>query len=499
MKRLLYLTLCVLCSLTMVAADEVPTATLQHGDQMTPFFGDSAFLQANRAAVDGDVITLNASVFRGDTVRHSIRIYGEYGAFPNTSSINTYTTTVGHYTYYNDPSSKTLEIIADNVFIEGVASYRVYLWQISGFTFKRSASSVDSRYNTTHTNTLIDQCYIEDEKANLSGMNYTIKNSAIHTFSRSNRYAVNPLATITNCFVDWFYRSGNTDAYWIIQPQAVYTNCILGLDAYTEGSPEYQSSGLPEVQWKAPSEFHYNYFYRFNLEHYSEYYVPFSFASNCVNEGNEVNSANSSAVSCEGNYYDFTPVCVGWFRERTTWAPMTGSDGTPVGITGGTGYSQYPGIPKTYLGWAGQPTNIAGQLKRNIYVFTYPENPGDTPKADFFEYWIDDPYGEGTILRMDTLAEDNYSRYQLNDYTFDCSRLSAGEHILYYRARDSYGAYSPLHVDTFYRTNPYDEVMILPYEATELVGDQQTANPTYMAYPTEIEESMPPIECKDTN
>ena len=70
---------------------------------------------------------------------------------------------------------------------------------------------------------------------------------------------------------------------------------------------------------------------------------------------------------------------------------------------------------------------------------------------------------------------------------------------MYYRARDSYGAYSPLHVDTFYRTNPYDEVMILPYEATGLEGDQQTANPKYMAYPTEIEESMPPIECNDTN
>ena len=489
MRKILCIIGLLLSCCFSVKADEILTATLQHKGQMTPFFGDSAFYYANRSAQDGDTITLSRGVFRADTIWKSIRLVGTGGVYENSAR-----TKIG-VTDFN--SSKCIVIHADNVQIEGMYLGTFYISEVENCVIKRCGCDWSrSNYRTgKHKNTVIDQCYIETEYSWDKGENYTIKNSTIHRLY--DKSTVGNLITLTNCFVEEFYRNGEV-LFYTYKPHGIFTNCILGLDADTQSAPEYQITGLPEYQFKAPSEFYYNYIFRFNSRNDSNYYVPYSFAPDCINEHNEVNSENSSAVWCyEDHPYSYTPSCYTPWETGSNWVPpMTGSDGTPVGLTGGSGFSTTPGIPTISVSSA-TPSDTSGLLKRNFYLYANPENKGDDPYVVQFEYWVDDPYGEKqTIPVNERPSTTTYVRIQ---QLFDFSALKPGTHTLYYRSKDNYGAYSPLYVQSFERRNPYDEVLLLPYDATSLDEVQQTANPTYMAYPTEIESQMPTIQCNDSN
>jgi len=489
LHTVLFSILLLLGSLSLYA-DDVLTATLQHNGQMTPFFGDSAFQKANRASQDGDTIILSRGKFYADTIRHSIRVLGVYGCDRYSNYYNKTSFIISIY------GGVDVYVYADDVFFEGISFdlCHLYLTDINNFVLKRCFAFLGTTYSAqAHTNTLVDQCVLEQEEAIKKGVNYTLKNSAIKRFGAMN--TVNNMATITNCYIDWYYRNDDRSSF-INQPYAIYTNCILGLDAFTRGAPEYQISGLPEYQFATPSEYHYNYIYRTNSYGYPEYFVPSSFAPGCVDDHNQTNCDTASAVGCSDHVYDCTPLCYSEFA----WAydfvpPMNGSDGTPVGITGGTGFSTKPGIPIVSIGWADRKSDKNGLLKKNISLRAYPDNPEDNPSVVQFEYWIDNPYGQSQIVPVEEQPGANVSVYI--NYTFDLSELPAGEHTLYFRAKDSYGAYSPLYVETIYRYNPYDEYLLLPYDADTLTHDMQIANPTYMAYPTEIEPIMPTIQCND--
>ena len=112
----------------------------------------------------------------------------------------------------------------------------------------------------------------------------------------------------------------------------------------------------------------------------------------------------------------------------------------------------------------------------------------ETPSVIQCEYWFDD----------------NVANRQTVDVTEPNAVLSisavgmkSGTHTFYYRFRDNEGEYGQLYMHQFIKINPYDPIMILPYDITELDADMQTANPDYMAYPTILDEQMPVIECND--
>ena len=113
----------------------------------------------------------------------------------------------------------------------------------------------------------------------------------------------------------------------------------------------------------------------------------------------------------------------------------------------------------------------------------------ETPSVIQCEYWFDD----------------NVANRQTVDVTEPNAVLSisavgmkSGTHTFYYRFRDNEGEYGQLYMHQFIKINPYDPIMILPYDITELDADMQTANPDYMAYPTILDEQMPVIECNDS-
>lgn len=470
------------CCLSTVA-DEVLTATLQHNGQMTPYFGDSAFYYANRMAQDGDTITLSPGwTFVGDTIRKSIYVIGSEGIRSSWSS-------GPESAFFGNPSSIRIGtspiVCADNVHLEGLSINDLYIGSVSNCTIKRCGGNIRALSSTTvHTNTLIEQCDFYTDYAHQTAVNYVVRNTNIVEFYGMNTPA--NMATFTNCFIRDFYRQNSYNT----QPYAIYTNCILGLDANARDYPERPFEPLPAYQFRAPSEFRYNYLYRWNSYNVAEYFVPFEFAPGCVNENNVVSSDSYSAIAC----YNVTspPIEECYSYDRPNYiGPMIGSDGTQIGLRGGEiGFTQRSGIPHGWVPTYDEITDINGQWHMQFAYALVKAQPQDRPSLELIEYWVDDPYGQKQII---TNASNT------SQHTFDFSALKAGTHKFYYRYKDNYGAYSPLYVQSFERKNPYDEVLLLPYDATTLDEEQQTANPTYMAYPTEIETQMPTIQCDDTN
>ena len=328
MKKSFLLLMAFLTMSANMLADGL-TATLQQGDKMTAYFGEDAFMQAYEAASDGAVITLSAGGFNSDIViEKQITIIGAY-AFSGNNTENT--------------RFSSMQIGVDNVNIEGIyISTSLTLGHkdaISNCQIKRCWVESNLSANQTHTNTLIDQCVIKQEKANEHGVNYTIKNSTIRSFCEKN--TIDNMMKITNCVVwNWVGSSA-------CQPYAIYTNNILATERTGNISYETDSN----------SEFYHNLFITFDAS--SRFYVTFPSG---IDGGNITGKRYDS-------YYGYYG-----YEDRSKYpAPKpyktienAGLDGTYIGTYGGTGFSIYPGIPRITRRTIDSFTDADGKLNVKI-------------------------------------------------------------------------------------------------------------------------------------
>lgn len=305
---------------------------------MTAFYGVNAFVDAYNAAEDGAVITLSEGQFNCvQYIEKSITVVGNM-AFDGTGYEKTFLST----TY----------IKADNVTFEGINfTGDVYLTDINDCHIKRC--KVDGHLqgydNTTHTNTVVDQCVINIEYSMKNSKNYCIKNSTIKCFANCNPST--NIAYISNCYICYFFQSRNSSYY---QPYAIYKNCVLGMD-----HAGYSYSNYTAYLY-SPSEFYNNYFYRTTTAaSFASYYVIHQFSNGCLYKGNTSSEDKSvySKDSYTGNYI------INSFNQK-------GEDGTPVGITGGSGFSPYPSIPRVTSKQIDSRTDSQGKLNVKITVST---------------------------------------------------------------------------------------------------------------------------------
>lgn len=317
------------------------TATLQQGDVMTPFYGLDAFKDAYAAAKDGAVITLSPGNFNDvSKVEKQITIIGAY-AFDPKSSETTFL--------------ESTQIVADNVKIEGVHFGQVHLGVSSvnivtkNFTLRRCYVSKLSGDNW-HENTIVDQCCIEEDAAMGKSQNYSVKNSTIRKFSEGNLKA--NIAYVTNCVVwNWAYfyfsqinRETVQDVSYV-QPYAVYKNNYLGI---------YKRSVKACSLWVySPREFYNNLIFPSYKEPYFDN-LTISYGTGCVNEGN-IKDENLKFDKLEE--YPAHPID----------APL-GSDGTPIGPYGGTGFSEYPAIPRITSKTIDANSDAEGKINVKITV-----------------------------------------------------------------------------------------------------------------------------------
>lgn len=79
MKKILFLLamVCAMCTYAQTEQSDIISATLQHGNETTVFYGQNSLVRAVNAAADaGDVIRLSAGYFDGVSIRKQLSVYG---------------------------------------------------------------------------------------------------------------------------------------------------------------------------------------------------------------------------------------------------------------------------------------------------------------------------------------------------------------------------------------------------------------------------------------
>ena len=333
-KTILLLVAIALTSAKMMA--EGLTATLQQGETMTAFYGVNAFVDAYNAAEDGAVITLSE------------------GQFNDVSSIEKSITVVGNMAFDVEGYEKTylgnstnVTINADNVNIEGICfyNYSLILGNISNCHIRRCrfVYTLYNTYKTTNTNTLIDQCVLNNINLFAASKNICIKNCTIYNLWGGDAENV---GYISNCYINRFFaRSWSSDDQL---PYAIYKNNVLGID--------YNSYSGYSCELKSPSEFYNNYFSY--IGSYSSSMVSIYITTGCINQGN---------VFSENVTYTSNNAPTNFITDSFG---MLGDDGTPIGITGGSGFSPYPSIPRITSKQIDSKTDSEGKLNVKITVST---------------------------------------------------------------------------------------------------------------------------------
>lgn len=329
MKKSLSL-LCSLCISVLVFADGL-TATLQQGDEMTPFYGVDAFNEAYQAADSGAVITLSVGNFNSPaTIEKSLTIIGA--------------SAMQHDDQYNTNLYSIITIAADNVTIEGVKfSSNVCLGNIKNCHIKRSYLTYLQSLNDSsfHTNTIVEQSYVNREEAIKTGINYCIRNSYIGVFYTDNK--VNNIAYITNCYINNFFGGSGLVPYAIYKKNILYHG-YSGTTLYND-RVFYVSS---------PSEFYDNviFYYSYNYSSSKTYTFKLKSSSGTIFLNNfEVASTHTTTAS-------------GIPRPTTYLA----SDSTYIGPAGGMGVSDYPAIPRIVSKSIDSNTDTEGNLNISITV-----------------------------------------------------------------------------------------------------------------------------------
>lgn len=290
LKKTLLALICLPLSLTGTAAQL--TATLQSGDNVTPFYGANALVEAHNAAVNGDIITLSPGVFNHADITKSVTIIGSYGFGEDTSKCSQLTT-----------STYTTVIKADNVTLEGIRANSIDIKGADNLNISRSEitylSDSENGEKKYHDNTILTDCLIGGYHGAMSlSKNMVIRNCCINFFADCNESA--NLALIENCNIPIFHvwdRSGYK------QPYAIYRNCLLGLYKWTS------DSGSPSLNFNSPTELHDVYFYQnfYESSSTSAYAKPYSINyGSCSRTGvHDPGTARKYGVKNDSNTYRY--------------------------------------------------------------------------------------------------------------------------------------------------------------------------------------------------
>lgn len=326
-KRIISALVCLLFTVCGFAAKL--TATLQSGDKITPFYGDNAFVDAYNAAVNGDVITLSPGAFKATNIEKSITVIGAYAFSEDLSKT----------TQFSSPVS----ISGDNVTLEGVRF--VYTLMIEGtdnlivnrcwIDYLNATQKEGHKY---HNNTILTDCYIDDNFAMPLSQNMVLRNCSVNHFNEMNEIG-NP-ALIENCNVTLFAYHNIGVSYH--QPYAIYRNCLLGL--YKTVRYDYP----PSLYFYAPSELHNNCFY--------ETYEHPSTPSNAKSWSIQYGSAHSNNINVR--VYSSTTNC----PANGSFAPYT-KDGVSYGPIN---HKEYPAVPSITSSEIDTQTDANGNLHVKI-------------------------------------------------------------------------------------------------------------------------------------
>lgn len=178
MNVILFVLLLNLAGMTN-AFGQTQVATLQHGDDISVFYGTNAFVEAHTAAADGDIITLSSGTFVPTTVTKAITLRGAGCAIDTVAG--THPTIFGGSIQLNS-TNETIPLTVEGIlFTNGVICRQLHNPKFNkcNFTSLSNVSAYPS-HNAQITNCIIDNFSCG------SFTNTTIINSVIWSVSSSS-------------------------------------------------------------------------------------------------------------------------------------------------------------------------------------------------------------------------------------------------------------------------------------------------------------------------
>lgn len=294
-------------------------ATLTHGDEISMFYGAYAFQNVMKAAVDGDIISLSGGGFQSTNITKAVTIRGTGIDDANpTYIINNFTIEIP------DTTSNRLTIegvrISNTITTKGTLNNAYFVKDyIGGFTT-----------NGTVNNAVFANCKVDKPKVISS-------NKATMQF--------------INCYVSFFDNSS-----FSTPSEASFINCIMVGEAVSLICSSILVNCIVENKTK-------NYF---------AYFPSNTSATNCIAIGN--GNPFYFIVSGAKNKYD-VPISI--FTDSNDLNDLTdeakakylGTDGTPVGMYGGTlPYNTTPSYPQITKMNVANKTTADGKLSVEIEV-----------------------------------------------------------------------------------------------------------------------------------
>lgn len=323
MKKLFLSLLAMVFAATMSFGQNTLVATLTHGDEISMFYGSYAFQNVMKAAIDGDIISLSGGGFQSTNITKAVTIRGTGIDDANpTYIINSFTIEIPEGT-------------SNRLTIEGV--------RIS---------------NTITTKGTLNNAYFVKDYIYGFSTSGTVNNAV---FANCKVYAPEVHSTnkatmqFINCYVDAFANDGT----YAKTSEASFINCVIR-PSYGCHTEYICSSTLVNS-------------IIFHDSTTSLYSLPSSTsATNCVATGN--GNPFRDVVASKNNKYN-VPVSI--FRDSNKLNDLTdeakatylGTDGTPVGMYGGTlPYNTTPSYPQITKMNVANKTTADGKLSVEIEV-----------------------------------------------------------------------------------------------------------------------------------
>ena len=312
MKKFLLSLMALGCMTVAQGQNDMWTATLQHGDEVTVFKMANALSDAYNAAVDGDVITLSEGTFNAITINKSITIYG--AGYEENEVTGTRLTKINgdvNIAYQNSDTISSIHI--EGCYFTG----KIYVGGKNGWNY------------SFLTSLRIQNCWVNSDLCIYRPVGDVVLTNNVLNGVYGSTYALTSLL-IQNCCI--YNQVNNFPALSPIIVDHCVIQCVINYS--TSGAYYYTNDiflSTNNSACLATGTNVRNCLFRFN---YNALSIN---AENCY-------IANSGIFSDIENSNDGTYVM------NRTWALQqpdvwVGNDGTPIGPIGGLGWSTTPRIP----------------------------------------------------------------------------------------------------------------------------------------------------------
>ena len=325
MKKFITLALTLVCA-NVLCAQNTLVATLSHGDNITMYYGNNAFVNAHKAAVSGDIINLSGGTFTGTTITKAITIRGTGIDAANPTFIG----------------NTTIDIAADDA----------CRFMMEGIRCTGELKFYDTNNYPTFQKCLFDKILPQGDTSRGHVRNAMYIDCKIITEYKSTTQSKSHAAQFINCYVSNVYHYNSTNDK--------YLNCIMN-----NHPANIRNSLLVNC-------------IIFRASNTTNVLPATSIATNCVaiNVPNTFNNSQSNTDCTTSTFEEMFKDFTGTYTDAQTFelteeakAKFLGTDGTEVGMHGGVfPYTSTPSYPQITKMNVANKTTADGKLSVDIEV-----------------------------------------------------------------------------------------------------------------------------------